>query len=92
MNVDHVEMVTVDSLTVRRTARFQMPGCGMGLRFNSAESAGGFQVNDVEVTRTSGDTWTVRTQPFPDDVAVCVGVGGERRYYHMPFSLTVQLR
>jgi hypothetical protein len=93
MIVDHVEMVTVDSLTVRRRARFQMPGCGMGLRFNSTEEVSEeFPVNDVEVTRTSADTWTVKTQPWPNDVAVCVGVGGERRYYHMPFSLTVQLR
>ncbi len=90
MNVDHVEMVTG---TESSTATFHVPGCGMGLRFNSTEQVSEeFPVNDVEVTQNSDGTWTVKTLPG-EDVAVCVPSvqGEERRYYHMPFSLTVAL-
>jgi hypothetical protein len=95
MIVDQVEMVTEGDGTVRRKAQFQMPGCGMGLRFNSAETEStDFPVNDVDVKQNPDGTWTVKTQPPPDDVAVCVPSvqGEERRYYHMPFSVTVRLR
>ncbi len=33
------------------------------------------------------DTWTVRTQPFPNDKGYCVG---DDRLWHMPFELTVE--
>ena len=93
MIVDQVEMVTENG-TARRTAQFQMLGCGMGLRFNSTESTTDFPVNDVDVKQNPDGSWTVKTRPSPYDVAVCVpGMPGqERSYYHMPFEITVTLK
>jgi hypothetical protein len=94
MNVDHVEMVTEADGLVSRTATFHTPGCGLGLKFNSTQSTTDFPVNDVGVKQNPDGTWTVKTQPFPNDVAVCIPSeqGEERRYYHMPFSLTISLK
>jgi hypothetical protein len=42
--------------------------------------------DSVIVTRTSPDTWTAQTQPYPHDKALCVNDG---HLYHVPVHLTV---
>jgi hypothetical protein len=95
MNVDHVETVELSDGTVQKEAHFQMPGCGLGLKFAASFSEeGGIQVSDLDVTKISDDTWTIATRAFPDNIAVCVPStkGVERSYYHMPVALTVKLQ
>ncbi|MFQ5680350.1 MAG: hypothetical protein ACE5HP_12935 [Gemmatimonadota bacterium] len=43
--------------------------------------------NDQGNADPADDTWTVRTQPFPNDKGFCVGDG---RLWHMPFELTIR--
>ena len=94
MNVDHVENVTQAEGTVLRKATFGYMGCALGLKFDPAQSTADFTVNDVEVTWVGDNRWTVRTQAFPNNVAVCIPSGGdvEREYYRMAFEITVGLR
>ena len=40
----------------------------------------------VIVTRTKADTWTVQTQPYPNDKAYCLGDG---QLYHVPVRFTI---
>ena len=42
--------------------------------------------DSVIVTRTSPNTWTAQTQPYPNDKALCVGDG---KLYHVPVQLTI---
>ena len=88
MNVDKVE---ITEGMVSRTAIVGFFGCAIGLRFDPASAEPPFTANTVNVTNNGDGTWTVKTQPFPNDVAVCVPStqGAEKSYYHMPFSLTV---
>ena len=96
MNVDHVENVTQAEGIVRRKATFGYLGCAQGLKFDPAQSTTDFQVNDVEVLQAGDNTWTVRTQSSPNNVAVCIPDGTnpdvEREYYRMTFELTVALQ
>lgn len=96
MNVDHVQNVTQAEGPVLRKATFGYMGCARGLRFDPAQSTADFTVNDVEVTQVNDNTWTVRSQPYPDNIAVCIpdetNPDVEREYYHMMFELTVTLR
>jgi hypothetical protein len=95
MNVDHVETVLQEHGTVPRKAHFQMPGCGLGLKFDPSYSEdGGIQISDLDVTKNPDDTWTIATRGSSDDIAVCVPStqGVERSYYHMPVAITVRLQ
>ncbi len=53
--------------------------------------------SSVDVTKNADGTWTVATQPFPDNVAVCIPDEDRanpppRSYYHMSFSITITLK
>ena len=92
--VNEVEQVTEADGTVARTVVVHGPGCALGVRFNPNLDA---ESDAVEVTKNADGTWTVRTKPFPDNVAVCLPDEGApnpppRSYYHMPFEVTVQLQ
>jgi hypothetical protein len=91
MNVDGVENVTGGP--VQKHAIFHMPGCALGLNFNPDRDP---DSNKVNVTKNPDGTWTVATQPSPNDVAVCIpeeqNPDRQRSYYHMPFSITVTLK
>lgn len=95
MNIDHVEFIDVDDTELRK-ASFGFNGCAMGLRFDAAQSTADFTVNDVLVTRVDAETWEVTSQPWPNNVAVCVPDPAkkdvETEYYHMEFALTVKLK
>jgi hypothetical protein len=82
MNVDQVETVTVDDGTVLKKAQFASSYCR--LEFSPDEVPGS---NMVQVTKNTDGTWTVETQPYPNDVASCAD--GVRRY-HIPFRITVR--
>ena len=43
--------------------------------------------NLLLVSYDGADTWTVRTQDFPNDVGFCSGDG---RLFHMPFQMTIR--
>ncbi len=88
--VDGVELVEG---TVPQTAAIGGAGCAHNLVFNPGQDP---QSDAVEVTKNDGGTWTVKTRPSPDNVAVCIpdeekAKAGPRSYYHMPFSVTVTL-
>ena len=91
--VDEVELVTAG--TEAKTAVIHGPfGCALGLRFNSNLDS---KSNFVDVTKNPDDSWTVTTQPAPNDVAVCLPDqanpnAGPPRYYHLPFEITVRLK
>ncbi len=92
--VDEVEQVTVADGTVLQTAVIHGAGCAHGLQFNPNLDP---LSSSVEVTMTGNGTWTVATQAFPDNVAVCIPNEDKanpppRSYYHMPFSITVTLK
>ncbi|MFC1661869.1 hypothetical protein ACFL3S_10545 [Gemmatimonadota bacterium] len=91
VNIDHVENVLIADGSVARKASVGFMTCPLGLKFDSQQSTPEFAVNDVEVTQTGGNTWNVRTRPYPDNVAVCVS-NEEPEYYHMSFDLTVTLK
>ncbi len=91
--VNEVEQVTEADETVLRTAVIGGAGCAHQLKFNPNQDP---DSDEVEVTKNAGGTWTVATQDFPNNVAVCipdehVQNPPERSYYHMPFSITVTL-
>ncbi len=87
--VNEVEHVTEAEGTVQRTAVIHGPfGCALGLRFNPKLDS---KSNVVDVTQNDDGTWTVATRPAPNDVAVCLTNEAPRRYYHLPFSVTVTL-
>ncbi len=76
------------------TAVIHGAGCAHGLRFNSNLDP---QSDEVVVTKNPNGTWTVATQDSPNDVAVCIPDEDDknpplRSYYHMPFSITVELK
>lgn len=83
MNVNEVELVT-EADGVLRSAAFT-GGCGQ-VKFNPVSYPGS---SFVRVTKNPDGTWTVATQPYPDDVGVCTDGTG---VYHLPFQLTVQLK
>jgi len=93
--VDEVELVTTDSGTVLRTAIAITEGvCAHGLRFNPSLDS---QSNSVAVKKNTDGTWTVATQAFPNDVAVCIPDEDSpnppmRSYYHMPFQIAVRFK
>ncbi len=92
--VDGVEQVTVAGGTVLRTAVIGGAGCAHQLLFDPNLDP---QSNSVEVTNNGDGTWTVATQSFPDNVAVCIPNEDKpnpppRSYYHMPFEVTVTLK
>jgi len=86
--VNEVELVTAADGTVLRVAIATPEGvCAQGLRFNPNLDP---LSNSVAVTKNADGTWTVATQTFPNDVAVCLD--SQRSYYHMPFQVTVRLK
>jgi len=91
MNVHDVENTTdqipVGSTVARNLTLSEDPHCN-GLRWtlfmrDQVTPSGADQVN---VTRTSANTWLVQTQPYPNDKAFCLGDG---QLYHVPVSFTV---
>ncbi len=91
--VNEMEQVTVADGTVERTAVIHGAGCAHGLRFNLNQDSNS---DEVEVTKNDDGTWTVATQPSPNDVAVCIPDEDKnpdelRSYYHMSFEITVTL-
>ncbi len=93
--VDGVELVTVAGGTVLRTAVIGGAGCAHQLKFNPGQDP---KSSYVEVTNNGDGTWTVATQPEPENnVAVCIPDEDRantppRSYYHMSFSITVTLK
>lgn len=87
--VNEVELVTEADGTVLRTAKV-VAGAGCGdLRFNPGL---GPNSDFLLVTKNADGTWTVATQPAPNDVAVCLVNLEPRAYYHLPFAATVRLK
>ena len=66
--VNEVELVTEEDGSVPRSAVVHGAGCAFGLRFNPNLAP---QSDLVTVTKNPNGTWTIATQPFPDDVAAC---------------------
>ncbi len=92
--VDGVEQVTELEGTVLQTAVIGGAGCAHQLPFDPVADD---ESDAVEVTQNTNGTWTVRTQPYPDNVAVCIPDETKanpppRSYYHMPFEVTVTLK
>jgi hypothetical protein len=91
MNVHDVENTT-DIIAVGSAVRRGMtlsydPHCN-GLRWtlvmpDQVTPSGADQVN---VTRTSANSWVVQTQPYPNDKAFCLGDG---HLYHVPVNFTI---
>ena len=91
MNVHDVENTT-DQIAVNATAARGLtlgedPHCN-GLRWTLVmpDQVTPSGANQVNVTRTSANSWHVQTQPFPNDKAFCLGDG---RLYHVPVDFTV---
>lgn len=96
MNIRDVEDVAFGVPELRTAVMYFWGGeCEGGLRFNPYKDP---ESNKVKVTNNGNGTWTVETQPFPNDVAVCIpNEGGKgknvapRSYYHLPFQVEVSL-
>ncbi len=91
--VNDVELVTVAG-TVLRTAVIGGAGCPHQLLFNPGQDP---LSDSVEVSQNADGTWTVATQPYANNVAVCIPNEDKanpppRSYYHMPFEITVTLK
>lgn len=85
--VNEVELVTEADGTVPRTVKAVVGDCD--LRFNPALDSG---TDFVLVRKNPDGTWTVATQPAPNDVAVCFVNLVPRGYFHLPFAATVRLK
>lgn len=81
MNIDGVETET--GTNVRHMGQFNV--CNR-LVFNS-EFHGSDDLLVSRVVSGADTSWTVRTQPYPNDKGYCVGDG---RLWHMPFELTIR--
>lgn len=89
IDIGKVRNVSLDSGVVFRRAKLAVGRClgehndGRGLRFNPDNYPGS---SYLLVERIDEDTWDVRTQPAPNDIAWC---DYEGRFYHVPFQLTI---
>jgi len=91
MNVHDVENTTdqiaVGSTALRGLTLGEDPHCN-GLRWTLVmpDQVTPSGANQVNVTRTSANSWRVQTQPYPNDKAYCLG---DSRLYHVPVDFTV---